>query len=83
MSTRKMSTSQRLGLVAGLRRNVLTKRTQSSGKLQAPSGYRVTLTPDKVKTTTSPNLDDATKYTEFVFDSPLFLQPGEHCFDFV
>jgi hypothetical protein len=40
----------------------------------------VTLTPDKVKTTTSPNLDDATKYTEFVFDSPLFLQPGEHCF---
>jgi hypothetical protein len=25
-------------------------------------------------------LDDATKYTEFVFDSPLFLQPGEHCF---
>jgi hypothetical protein len=21
-----------------------------------------------------------TKYTEFVFDSPLFLQPGEHCF---
>jgi hypothetical protein len=40
----------------------------------------VTLTPDKVKTTTSPNLDDANKYTEFVFDSPLFLQPGEHCF---
>ena len=40
----------------------------------------VTLTPDKVKTTTSPDLDDATKYTEFVFDSPLFLQPGEHCF---
>jgi hypothetical protein len=40
----------------------------------------VTLTPDKVKTTTSPNLDDPTKYTEFVFDSPIFLQPGEHCF---
>jgi hypothetical protein len=40
----------------------------------------VTLTPDKVKTTTSPDLDDATKYTEFVFDSPVFLQPGEHCF---
>jgi len=40
----------------------------------------VTLTPDKVNTTTSPDLDDATKYTEFVFDSPLFLQPGEHCF---
>jgi hypothetical protein len=40
----------------------------------------VTLTPDKVKTTTSPDLNDATKYTEFEFDSPLFLQPGEHCF---
>ena len=40
----------------------------------------VTLTPDKVKTTTSPDLDDVNKYTEFVFDSPLFLQPGEHCF---
>jgi hypothetical protein len=42
----------------------------------------VTLTPDKVKTTTSPSLaDDASdKWTEFVFDSPLFLQPGEHCF---
>jgi hypothetical protein len=40
----------------------------------------VTLTPDKVKTTTSPDLDDANKFTEFVFDSPLFLQPGEHCF---
>ena len=25
-------------------------------------------------------MDDATKYTEFTFDSPLFLQPGEHCF---
>jgi hypothetical protein len=40
----------------------------------------VTLTPDKVKTTTSPDLNDANKFTEFVFDSPLFLQPGEHCF---
>jgi hypothetical protein len=40
----------------------------------------VTLTPDKVNTTSSPDLDNATKYTEFVFDSPLFLQPGEHCF---
>jgi len=40
----------------------------------------VTLTPDKVKTTTSPNLNDATKYTEFVFDAPIYLQPGEHSF---
>jgi hypothetical protein len=40
----------------------------------------VTLTPDKVKITDSPDLDDANKFTEFVFDSPLFLQPGEHCF---
>lgn len=44
-----------------------------------PNGS-VTLTPDKVKTTTSPNLDDATKYTDFVFDSPVYLQPGEHSF---
>jgi hypothetical protein len=40
----------------------------------------VTLTPDKVKITDSPDLNDANKFTEFVFDSPLFLQPGEHCF---
>ena len=40
----------------------------------------VTLSPDKVKTTTSPDLDDAEKYTEFVFDAPIFLQPGEHSF---
>ena len=40
----------------------------------------VTLTPDKVKTTSSPSLDDATKYTEFTFDAPLYLQPGEHSF---
>ena len=40
----------------------------------------VSLTPDKVKTTDSPDLDDATKYTEFVFDAPLYLQPGEHSF---
>ena len=40
----------------------------------------VTLTPDKVKTTSSPDLDDATKYTEFVFDAPIYLQPGEHSF---
>ena len=40
----------------------------------------VTLTPDKVQTTDSPDLDDATKYTEFIFDTPIYLQPGEHSF---
>ena len=44
-----------------------------------PNGT-VTLTPDKIKTTTSPDFDDATKYTEFVFDAPIYLLPGEHCF---
>jgi hypothetical protein len=40
----------------------------------------VTLTPDRVKTTDSPDLDDATKYTEFVFDTPIYMVPGEHSF---
>jgi hypothetical protein len=40
----------------------------------------VSLTPNKVKITDSPNLDDPTKYTEFIFDAPLYLQPGEHSF---
>ena len=40
----------------------------------------VTLTPDKVKVTDSPSLDDATKYTDFVFDSPVYMLPGEHTF---
>jgi hypothetical protein len=40
----------------------------------------VSLTPDKVKITDEPSLDDANKYTEFEFDMPLFLQPGEHSF---
>jgi hypothetical protein len=44
-----------------------------------PNGS-VTLTPDKVKTTDSPSLDDANKYTEFKFDSPIYMQPGEHSF---
>ena len=39
----------------------------------------VTLTPDRVKTTMSPSLTDSTKYTEFKFDVPIFLLPGEHC----
>jgi len=40
----------------------------------------VTMTPDKVKTTDSPDLDDANKYTDFVFDTPIYMQPGEHSF---
>ena len=44
-----------------------------------PNGS-VTLTPDKVKTTDSPSLDDPTKYTEFKFDAPIYMQPGEHSF---
>ena len=40
----------------------------------------VTLTPDKVNTTTSPDLDDATKCTDFVFDTPIYMLPGEHSF---
>ena len=44
-----------------------------------PNGS-VTLTPDKVKITDSPDLDDANKFTEFKFDSPIFMQPGEHSF---
>lgn len=40
----------------------------------------LSLTPDKVKVTDSPDLDDPTKYTEFVFDSPVYMQPGEHAF---
>jgi len=40
----------------------------------------VSLTPDKVKTSASPDMDNSSKYTEFVFDSPVYLQPGEHSF---
>jgi hypothetical protein len=40
----------------------------------------VTLTPDQVNVTDSPSLDDATKYTDFVFDTPVYMQPGEHNF---
>ena len=39
-----------------------------------------TLTPDQVKTTTIPDLNDSTKYTEFKFDVPILLLPGEHSF---
>jgi hypothetical protein len=40
----------------------------------------VSLTPDKVKVTESPSLDDPTKYTDFTFDAPIYMQPGEHSF---
>ena len=40
----------------------------------------ISLTPDQVKITESPSLDDATKYTDFVFPAPVYLQPGEHSF---
>jgi len=38
----------------------------------------VVLTPDKVKTSDFPNFEDSSKYTEFVFESPVHLLPGEH-----
>ena len=40
----------------------------------------VSLTPDKVKVTESPSLDDPDKYTDFIFDAPIYMQPGEHSF---
>ena len=40
----------------------------------------VTLTPDKVNVSDSPDFDDASKYTDFVFDAPIFVLPGEHAF---
>jgi hypothetical protein len=40
----------------------------------------VTLTPDKVKISDSPDLDDASKFTDFIFDTPVYMQPGEHSF---
>ena len=39
-----------------------------------------TITPDKVNLTTIPDLTDPTKYTEFKFDVPVLLLPGEHSF---
>jgi hypothetical protein len=50
-----------------------------SASIIYPNGT-VVLTPDKVNTTDSPDLDDATKYTEFKFDAPVYMQPGEHSF---
>ena len=40
----------------------------------------VTITPDKVTISDKPNLDDAAKYTDFTFDAPIYLAPGEHSF---
>lgn len=40
----------------------------------------VSLSPDQVNTCDFPDLNDSTKYTEFVFESPIHLQPGEHSF---
>jgi len=42
----------------------------------------VTMTPDKVNVTDSPSLDDndSDKWTEFTFDTPIYMQPGEHSF---
>ena len=40
----------------------------------------VTLSPDKVKVSDTPNFTDSTKYTDFVFDAPVYMQPGEHSF---
>ena len=40
----------------------------------------VSLTPDKVKITDAPDLDDANKFTDFIFDTPIYMQPGEHSF---
>lgn len=40
----------------------------------------VTLTADKVKITDSPDFDDASKYTDFIFDAPIYMQPGEQSF---
>ena len=40
----------------------------------------VTLTPDRVNVTDSPDLDDPTKYTDFIFDAPIYMLPGEHSF---
>ena len=39
----------------------------------------VSLTPDKVNTSVLPNIDDPLKYTQFTFEVPVFLLPGEHC----
>lgn len=39
-----------------------------------------TLTPDQVTITDNPDVTDSSKYTEFKFDVPILLLPGEHSF---
>jgi hypothetical protein len=56
-----------------------TENGYPSSSVVFPFGT-VSLTPDKVNITDSPNLDDPTKYTDFVFESPVFVQPGEYSF---
>ena len=38
----------------------------------------VELAPSSVNATDTPSLTDSSKYTEFVFESPVYLLPGEH-----
>jgi len=38
----------------------------------------ISLDPDEVQTSDYPDLDDPLKYTEFVFQAPIHLAPGEH-----
>lgn len=40
----------------------------------------VTLTPDKVNITNSPDITDNSKYTDFIFEAPIYVQPGECSF---
>ena len=39
-------------------------------------GSIVTLTPDKINTSLAPHYLDSTTYTEFMFDAPVYIQPG-------
>lgn len=38
----------------------------------------VVVTPDKINVTETPDLSNSANYTRFVFDAPVYLQPGEH-----
>jgi len=40
----------------------------------------VSVTPDKINITDSPSLDTVGKFTDITFDTPVYLQPGEHSF---
>ena len=61
----------------------LQVRPTVNGYPSATQGHpfgEVSLMPSEVKANQLPSLDDSTKYTEFVFDSPVHLLPGEHSF---